>query len=161
MRVYLPSTLNAVAALQEKRETTGGIGWAVTPALRESYESGDSEELEYAVLARAAQESLELLSDDVRAPRRRVVLVAEVPDDAVVAAASDTDALSPDPGEVRVNGTIAIRSIEAVHVDEPESVALVRAALIDPEDTDALGELEDAHLLWYATQEIDELVAPA
>ncbi len=157
MRVYLPSTLTTVAALQRDREVAGGTGWAVTPALRESYASGDSEELEYAVLARAAQQSLELLADDVRAPRRRVVLVAEVPD-AAVAPASD-DELAPDPGEVRVVGPVAIRAIEAVHVDEPESVPLVRAVLIDPEDEDAAGDLEDAHLLWYATQEIDELTA--
>jgi hypothetical protein len=158
MRVYLPSTLTAVATLQQDRETPGGIGWAVTPALRESYASGDDEELEYAVLARAAQHSLELLADDVRAPRRRVVLVAEV-HDAAVAAATDGEDLPPDPGEVRVSGPIAIRSIVAVHVDEPESLPLVRAVLIDPEDEDALGDLEDAHLLWYATQEIDELAA--
>lgn len=159
MRVYLPSTLTAVVALQQDREAHGGVGWAVTPALRESYASGDSEELEYAVLARAAYHSLELLGDDVRAPRRRVVIVAEVPDAAVVAAATDGEPLPPDPGEVRVSGPIAIRTIEAVHVDEPESVPLVRAVLIDPENEDALGDLEDAHLLWYATQEIEELVA--
>src|ERR1700710_1500356 len=108
MRVYLPSTLTAVAALQREREAPGGIGWAVTPALRESYASGDSEELEYAVLARAAHQSLELLADDVRAPRRRVVIVAEVPDGAVVAAGADGtdgtdgDQQAQDPGEVIV-----------------------------------------------------------
>src|ERR1700712_375282 len=168
MRGYLPPTLTTVAALQQDREVAGGTGWAVTPALRESYASGDSEELEYAVLARAAHQSLELLADDVRAPRRRVVIVAEVPDGAVVAAGTDgtggTDGAdgeqqAPDPGEVIVTGPIAIRTIEAVHVDEPESVPLVRAVLIDPEDEDALGDLEDAHLLWYATQEIEELAA--
>jgi hypothetical protein len=46
-----------------------------------------------------------------------------------------------------------------VHVDDEASVPLVRAALIDPDDDMAQGDLEDAELLWYATQEIDQLLA--
>ena len=79
MRVYLPTTLTALACLLR----AGVIGpapvrgYAVTPALREWYASGDLEELEYVAMAQAARESLRLLADDPQAPRRRVVL-AEV-----------------------------------------------------------------------------------
>ena len=85
MRVYLPTTLTALACLLR----TGAIGpapvrgFAVTPALREWYASGDLEELEYVAMAHAARASLRLLADDPQAPRRRVVLAADVPDEQV------------------------------------------------------------------------------
>ena len=127
---------------------------AVTPALREWYASGSDDELEYAALSRAARLSLELLADEVTAPRRRVVLAADVPD-ADVQWASAPDA---DPAEVWVAGEIPIRLIDAVHVDDADSVPLVRAVLINPDDEMADGDLEDADLLWFATQELDQLL---
>ena len=54
-------------------------GFAVTPALREAYASGDAEELEYAAMTEAARASLRLLAADPAAPPRRVVLAAEMP----------------------------------------------------------------------------------
>ena len=64
MRVFLPSTLPAVAqALLAGQVGPGPLpGFAVTPALRESYASGDTEELEYAALTEAARASLRLLA---------------------------------------------------------------------------------------------------
>ena len=59
-------------------------GFAVTPALREWYSSGDKEELEYVALLHAARASLRMLQDDPAAPARRVVLAAELPDEQVV-----------------------------------------------------------------------------
>src|SRR3954469_12427098 len=88
MRVYLPSTLPALA----RALRSGEIGpvpvraYAVTPALREWYAEGDLEELEYAALTAAARASLRLIADAADAadvPPRRVVLAAEVPDDVV------------------------------------------------------------------------------
>ncbi|MFD0821913.1 DUF6912 family protein, partial [Micromonospora zhanjiangensis] len=52
---------------------------AVTPALREWYAEGDEEELEYVAFTRAAQDALRLLRDDAGAPRRRVVVSADLP----------------------------------------------------------------------------------
>ena len=55
MRVYLPSTLPELADILVK----GEIGpaplraFAVTPALREGYASGDDEELEYVAMLAA------------------------------------------------------------------------------------------------------------
>ena len=158
MRVYLPTTLVALPALLRDRRIQGGPGCAVTPALREWYASGDEEELEYAALNRAARLSMSLLTDEVRAPRRRVVLAVDVPEDQVQAA-SEIDLQGDDPAGVQVLGEVPLRFVHAVHVDDESSVPLVRAALVDPDDEMVQGDLEDVDLLWYATQEIDQLVS--
>src|SRR5262249_43416638 len=84
VRVYLPGTARSLQAL---------LGWgggrppvtafAVTPALREWYVDNDGTELEYAAMLEAARGSLRLLDEDPSAPRRRVVVAADVPDPAV------------------------------------------------------------------------------
>src|SRR5262249_56304329 len=81
MRVYLPTTLTALACLLRAGEIGPAPvrGYAVTPALREWYASGDLEELEYVAMAHAARASLRLLADDSLAPRRPVVLAADLP----------------------------------------------------------------------------------
>lgn len=152
MRVYLPSTLVGLSSLLAEGRLPAGTAIAVTPALREWYVSGNEEELEYAALSRAARISLDLLADEVTAPRRRVVVVAEVPDGEVTGTTDD------DPSAVQVVGDVALRAVQAVHVDDVAAVPQVRAALIDPDDEDVAGDLEDQELLWYATQEIDQLV---
>jgi hypothetical protein len=160
VRVYVPTTLNALPGLLADRIHPGGRACAVTPALREWYASGDEDELEYVALNRAARLSLELLADEVTAPRRRVVLAADVSDDQLgPATGNELDPLSdPDPAEVLIRDVLPIGRISAVHVDDVEAVPLVRAVLVDPGDEMALGNLEDLDLLWYATQEIDQLV---
>ena len=50
----------------------------MTPGLREWYAEGDEEELEYVAFTRAAQDALRLLRHDPAAPRRRVVVSADV-----------------------------------------------------------------------------------
>src|SRR5215469_10794655 len=82
MRVYLPSTLADLASALVAGEVGPApvLGYAVTPALREWYASGDLEELEYVALMQAARASLRLLHEQTTAARRRVVLAAEVAD---------------------------------------------------------------------------------
>src|SRR6266705_4268163 len=82
MRVYLPYTVSALAGLLRDVATGPAPvrGYAVTPALREWYSSGDEEELEYVAMMQAARASLRMLHADTKAPRRRVVLVADLPD---------------------------------------------------------------------------------
>ena len=115
MRVYLPSTLPAVAGLL----LTGEIGsapvrgYAVTPALREWYSSGDIEELEYVAMMHAARESLRLLAADPNAPRRRVVLAVDVADDQVTANAGFDE-----PALVQITGPVPVRDVKAGHVDD-------------------------------------------
>ena len=56
MRVYLPATIGMLRRLVSDGELQplGGTGFALTPALRESYVSGDTEEAEEAVRSAAA-----------------------------------------------------------------------------------------------------------
>ncbi len=83
MRVYLPATLPVLAGVLRAAEIGPAPvqAYTVTPALREWYASADMEELEYAALMYAARASLRLLRADPDAPRRRVVLAADVPDE--------------------------------------------------------------------------------
>ncbi len=167
MRVYVPLTLPGLAEAYKTGELGAGplVAYAVTPALREWYLSDDIEELEYAALNRAALASLRLLAADGGAPRRRVVVAVDVPDGAAVA---DPDrGLDPAAlGEVRVTGGVALAKAAAVHVDSADAEADVAAAAealeaADGGDDDAqfvVDGAEDHELLWYATQEIPNLV---
>jgi hypothetical protein len=156
VRVYLPSTLAAVPDLLTERRVPAGRGCAVTPALREWYASGEQDELEYIALQHAARLSLDLLADEVTAPRRRMVLAADVPDDAVTPARPGTS--DDDPAAVAISSDIPWNRVQAVHVDDLSAVPLVRAALVTPDDEMVQGDLDDVDLLWYATQELADLV---
>lgn len=167
MRVYVPLTLSGLAEAYKTGELGTGpfVAYAVTPALREWYLSDDIEELEYAALNRAALASLRLLAADPDAPRRRVVVAVDVPDGT---AHGDPDrGLDPAAlGEVRVTGTVALAKAAAVHVDLGDAEGDVSAAAdalpaADRGDDDAqfvVDGAEDHELLWYATQEIPNLV---
>ena len=162
MRVFLPSTLPAVAqALLAGQVGPGPLpGFAVTPALRESYASGDTEELEYAALTEAARASLRLLAADPAAPPRRVVLAAEIPADQV-----KLDARDKEPGRVLIAEAVPIKRLASAHVDDMEAGADVRAAAdalpaADAGDEDAKFAVDGAEgheLGWYATQELPYL----
>jgi hypothetical protein len=165
MRVYVPLTLPGLAEAYKTGELASGpfVAYAVTPGLREWYLSDDVEELEYAALNRAALASLRLLAADPDAVRRRVVVAVDIADGAV----TDPDrALDPAPGEVRVAGTVRLAKAAAVHADsgeaEPDVAAAAGAlAAADAGDDDAqvlVDGAEDHELLWYATQEIPNLV---
>ncbi|MFF0084691.1 DUF6912 family protein [Streptomyces canus] len=167
MRVYVPLTLSGLAEAYKTGELGAGplLAYAVTPALREWYLSDDIEELEYAALNRAALASLRLLAADAGAARRRVVVAVDVADGAAVA---DPDrALDPSAlGEVRVTGTVRLAKAAAVHVDSDDAEGDVTSAAdaleaADAGDDDAqfvVDGAEDHELLWYATQEIPNLV---
>ena len=135
-------------------------GYAVTPALREAYASGDEEELEYAALTEAARASLRMLAGDPAAPPRRVVLAAEIPADGV-----KLDARDREPGRVLVTAAIPIDKLASAHVDDAEAGTDVRAAAealdaADAGDEDARFAVDGAEgheLAWYATQELSYL----
>ena len=61
MRVYVPATWPMLRTLVKNGVVSpiGGTAFSLTPKLRESYTSGDEEELEYAALSEAARASLE------------------------------------------------------------------------------------------------------
>jgi len=163
MRVFLPSTLPAVAlALQAGDVGPGPLpGFAVTPALREAYASGDTEELEYAALTEAARASLRMLAGNPAAPSRRVVLAAEIPAEQV-----KPDPRDGEPARVVITQAVQVKDLAAAHVDAPEAGADVRSAVAavpaaDAGDEDARFTVDGAEgheLGWYATQELSYLV---
>ncbi|RAY14303.1 hypothetical protein DPM19_15120 [Actinomadura craniellae] len=161
MRVYLPSTLPALARALATGSVEPGTAYAVTPALREWYADGDLEELEYAALTAAARASLRLLAADPAAPPRRVVLVAEVPEGTV----SGRGEPGPDPARVGVAEPVPAGKIVAGHVDDEDAADDVRAAAealpaADAGDDDARFTVDGAEgheLMWYATQELPHL----
>ncbi|SRR6185437_1734976 len=159
MRVYFPATLSTVAELLETAEIGQPPvhGFAVTPGLREWYSSGDLEELEYIALLHAARASLRLLHDNPAAPRRRVVLAAELPDEQVVGNAGFDE-----PALVEVKQPVLLRHVVSGHIDDPAAIAEITAAVAalaaaDAGDDDARFTVDSAEgheLLWYATQEL-------
>ncbi|MGD0604935.1 MAG: hypothetical protein ABSA53_15195 [Streptosporangiaceae bacterium] len=177
MRVFLPSTLPALAAVlkagqvgpgaqgartgQEDQAGLGQVpGFAVTPALREAYASGDEEELEYAALTEAARACLRLLAGDPAAPPRRVVLAAELPAEQL-----RWDPRDGAPARVLVDVPIPLARLASALIDAPEAAPDVRAAVealpgADAGDEDAKFAVDGAEgheLGWYASQELPYL----
>lgn len=164
MRVYLPATVAMLRDLADNGEfvPVGGTAFALTPALRESYAVGDTEELEYAAMLDAARASLRLLAaelaDDDKTPARRAVVSADVED---VKLRPDLDF-----SVVKVSGPIPAELVAAIHLDTSEAEDAVRAAaevideadLGDPDAEFALGSAEDHELAWYARQELPFLL---
>ncbi len=162
MRVYLPATVPVLRRLsQEGGLVDADVAYAVTPALRESFAEGDLEELEYAATADAARASLALLAAEPDAPPRRVVVAADVPD----ATATPDSALGL--AAVRLTAPVALDRVASIHIDEADAESVVQAAVsalpaAEAGDDDAqftVDEAEGFELLWYATQELPDLLA--
>ena len=167
MRVYLPATTTVLRTLVDEGRLPGPrTAFAVTPGLREFYAvsdaEADTEELEYAALLTAARASLRVLDIDPLAARRRVVLAADVPDDAVEI--KDDPARDPDAdrGTVRVLTDIGVRDVASAHIDGADAEDDVRAAVdvvleadLGSDDAQFVVDQAEGHeLAWYATQEI-------
>ncbi|WP_414689582.1 DUF6912 family protein [Nocardia sp.] len=187
MRVYVPVTVPMLRRLLTEREIfpVGGTAFAVTPALREAYASGDDEELAEVAMSEAARASLRLIAaerEDLAdaleealepsgdgAPEpgpaahggpvyRRAVLAADV-----TGAVPRPDL---DDAVVKLSGPIPYDRIASAHVDlaeaEPEiakAVEVIDAADLGDEDAEfVLGDAEDHQLAWYANQELPFLV---
>jgi hypothetical protein len=166
MRVYLPATLPALAGILRAAEIGPApvLAYAVTPALREWYASADLEELEYAALMHAARASLRLLRADPQAPRRRVVLAADVPDEQA-GRGGGFDGGFDEPTLVLLSAPVPLARVASGHVDDVAAVADIGAAVqalaaADAGDDDAqflVDGAEGHELLWYATQELGDL----
>lgn len=166
MRVYLPATLPALAGILRAAEIGPApvLAYAVTPALREWYASADLEELEYAALMHAARASLRLLRADPQAPRRRVVLAADVPDEQA-GRGGGFDGGFDEPTLVLLSAPVPLARVASGHVDDVAAVADIGAAVqalaaADAGDGDAqflVDGAEGHELLWYATQELGDL----
>jgi hypothetical protein len=164
MRVYVAATISTLATLQKQ----GDLGpapvaaHAVTPALREWYAEGDEEELEYVAFTRAAQGALRLLRQDSAAPRRRVVISADVP-------ASEAIRDDPELGSsvVRLRSALPLGAVAAIHVDGTRAADDVAAAADvveealagDPDAQFTVDGAEDHELEWYDVSELEALIA--
>jgi Family of unknown function (DUF6912) len=163
MRVYLPTTLAALgSALVAGQVGPAPVtGFAVTPALREWYASGDIEELEYVAMLQAARASLRMLHIDTKTPRHRVVLSAELPE-SLVSVRNGLDK----PGQVLVTLPVMLADVVSGHVDGMDAAPDIDAAAAalpaaDAGDSDAkfvVDSAEGHELLWYATQELIYLI---
>lgn len=159
--MYLPATIPLLRDwLAAGVASPVGHAYGVTPALREWYREGDIDELEHAASLLAAVASLELLADDPSAPRRRVVLAADV-DDALTAPDHE------ERGALRLQGAVPSARWASALLDDDDAaevvsaaVRLLRDATVSADDLDfALGEAEAADLGWYAIQELAHLLA--
>ncbi|WP_092557784.1 DUF6912 family protein [Actinoplanes derwentensis] len=163
VRVYVPATLPLLAILraggQIGDQTT--VAHAVTPMLREWYAEGDEEELEYVAFTRAAQDALRLLRQDTSAPRRRVVVSADVPAASLIR--EDTELGT---STVRLPQPVRLADLASIHVDGTDAsetitaaVDVVEAALAGDADAQfTVDGAEDHELEWYAVSELDELL---
>jgi hypothetical protein len=163
VRVYLPSTSAGLRALL----AGGSLGpapltaFAVTPGLREWYVDDDLEELEYAALREAARASLRLLDADPSAARRRVVVALDAPQ-AQVTVRDDLDR-----GVVRLAEPVPMARVASVHVDGGDAAevvaeaaeAIVAADRGDPAAQERVDDAEGFELSWYASQEMEALLA--
>jgi hypothetical protein len=159
MRVYVPTTLPALAAALDTSEFGSPpiCAFAVTPALREWYATGDLEELEYTAMTAAARASLRLLAANPVAPRRRVVLAAEITDQAVCRGTNHAERAAV----LLVTG-LPLDSVVSAHVDDLVAAPDVHAAIgalaaADNGDDDAkfIVDCAEGHdLLWYSASDL-------
>ena len=161
MRVYLPLTVASLGDLHR----TGRVApaplraHAATPAARAAFgASADEEEVEYAALMAAAYDSLLAIAATSGEPRR-VVVAADVDDAAVTVVGGD------DPTAVDLAVEVPIGRCSAVHVDDADAegelvLALARLPEAQAGDDQALAavSLVEHELLWFATQEIPDLL---
>jgi hypothetical protein len=163
MRVYLPATLPLLTQLSKDGELSLPDGFAVTESLRAWYAEGNEEELEYAALTAAARASLRRLAAEPDAPRSRVVIASDIPDARVVVPTAEQ---AEQPGVIKITGPLRLIDVASLHVDEanarePVTAAARSLAAADEGDADALltvDAVEDFDLLWYATQELGDLL---
>jgi len=160
IRVYVPATVSMLATLRSAGQLVMETAHAVTPSLREWYTEGDEEELEYIAFTRAAQDALRLLHADPAAPRRRVVVSADLPAEAVRVEANELGA-----SDVRLTSPVPRRAVAAFHVDGAEAVEVVAAAAAaveeaaagNPDAQSTLESAEEHELEWYDVSELDVL----
>ena len=155
MRVYVPLTFPLLRAAVTAGALPPGRGYGVTPALREHYASGDTEELEESARALAAVAALRLLAADPIAPRRRAVLVVE----------ADGPADPEERGALVFAAPVPRAQWAAALVDDADTVDVVGAAAdavteADAGDEDAafmVSEADDVELQWFGVQELEHL----
>lgn len=139
VRVYLPVLDADLAQLQGGALPGPRGGHAVTAELARAWPGVQDEELDYHVLAVSADDAYDLLRASAQARRRRAVVVADVPDAAVRPGPSTPETATT----VQVLADVRADQVVAVYVDQT-----------GPADD----LLPDQELLWYAPQELADLL---
>lgn len=165
MRVYIPATFDMLKTLAEEGQhpARSGVGFALTPAVREFYTGGDEEELAYTAFLDAARASLRLLTigDEQSFPHRRVVISVDLDESAINYAPEDGESV------VRLDPPVfTVKQLAAIHVDDAAAEEATRAAMevidaadLGDEDAEmALGDCEDNLMSWYDAKELPFLV---
>ena len=163
MRIYVPATLAHLRTLLDDGsfELDGGItAFAVTGALRQWFQSGDEEELEYAATSDAAYAALRFLATDVELPMRRVVLAADI-NSSLVRGVPDVARAA-----VLIEGPLRLAQVESILIDGDDAIPDVmtaarsfsKAEAGDPDAEFLVSHAEGHELLWYAASEISELL---
>ncbi len=151
VRIYLPATVDELDLVHGNRAPlVPRVVHAVTPALREALQGEDEEGWEFAAHLAAADDSLLRIAGRPDAPHQRLVVTAVVPDSFVEH--SDTDEA---PSALTLTSAVPWDRVVCVHIDEPEAMSDVAAALRG--DEDAATRLSEADLLWYDVSEVDDL----
>lgn len=135
MHVFLPVLDADLADLAAGSLPAPRRGHAVTAVLAAQFPGVEGEELDYHVLAVSADDAYDLLRASRQQHRRRAVVVADLAEGDLRAgtASSEVEVLTPVPRE----------RVVALYVDETGP----------PDDL-----LPDQELLWYAPQELDDLL---
>jgi hypothetical protein len=163
VRIYLPATLPMLQRwLVVGQAEPGPKAYSVTPTLREWYREADLDELEAAAQVAASIGSLELLAADPSAPRRRVVVAADVAEGEVRPVATAGRAA------ICLASSVPFGRWASALVDDPDATVVVSAAVAslaraaggDDEAQFDLDEAEAHELGWYAVQELRFLVGP-
>lgn len=147
-RVYVPATpAMLVGLVQSGSMPTRGIGYAVTPQVREAGPDGDDDEWEFEAFGDAAAACVGLLDPDSGGLRRVVVSVDLDPADVAPADGRQSSA-------VAVPDAVSRPSVAAVHVDDEHAAAVISRVL----DGAPVGLLDDVALDWFDASEIEALV---
>ena len=161
MRIYVPATLHE---LHDEQFGAGGrIVHAVTDELRETLnrdaaEPYGDEELEYAAFLAAADTSLDLLAGAPDSIPRRLVIAADVPNDAVGAARAGMPGADL-PSAVELRHPLSEIEMVSFHVDEDTDAVRELVAQAIAGDEQARNRADELDLLWFDVTE-REVLAP-
>jgi hypothetical protein len=147
-RIYLPATVSMLARLAESGELRPDRPvHMVTAWLRREAPGADVEDLEYTAFDDAALASAGLLAGE--APRR-VVISADVPEDRLAERGDSTEA--------DFDGSVKLKKVAAIHVDDVDAATLIAKAFETGQSLDA-SALDEHVLDWYAPSELQDLLA--
>jgi len=157
MRIYIPGTFALATEWLASETFSVDHVYAVTSTLREWYEQGDEEELEYVAAGVAAKESLYLISQESNdVTYRRLVLAFDVPDTSL------GDELEP-RGAIRLIEPLKFSTLQSALIDgddalidvEIAATVLERATAGDGEAQFAVSQVDGHELLWFGPTEIE------